>query len=152
MLSGAARHPIHVSNTDVDLSRDGRSLEVTVRIFSDDLEEAITPAGAATMRFGTSPAPVIDSLLLRYLVAHVRIGSTASNVLPMRLVGHEQRDGATQAYLEFALSSAPVRLHIEQSVLLDRYDDQTNLVHVTVGGVKRSALLRRGHEQADFTF
>ncbi len=150
----AARpHPVHVSNTDVDLARDGRTLEITVRIFTDDLEEAITPSGqAVTARFGTAPAPVLDSLLRRYLRDRLRITLDQAPAAAPTLLGHDRAEDATQVFLELPASAHPTRIRVLQRVLLDRYDDQTNLVHVTVGTVKRSALLRRGQDEADLRF
>ena len=150
----AARpHPVHVSNTDVDLSRDGRTLEITVRIFTDDLEEAITPPGqAVTARFGTTPPPVLDSLLRRYLRDRLRITLEEFTAAAPTLLGHERADDATQIFLELPVAARPTRVRVLQRVLLDRYDDQTNLVHVTVGTAKRSALLRRGQDEAEWRF
>lgn len=152
LLLGAVWHPVHVSNTDVELSRDGKLLEITVRIFTDDLEEAMTPSGAAPVRLDRAPKARVDSLLQRYVREQMRIDVPGNDAVRLRLIGHEQRDDATQLYVEAPVTAPPTRLRIEQRVLLARHEDQTNLVHVRIGGTRRSALLRRGQDGADFTF
>lgn len=146
----ALRHPVHVSSTQVDLSRDERSLEVTIRIFTDDLEEALKAAGTPVL-VGKSPAAAVDSALSRYLRAHVQFELDARGLVPLRMVGHEREEEATLVFLDVALAAVPSRMAVAQRVLLDRFDDQTNLLHVRFGTKKRSALLRRGNERADFT-
>lgn len=151
-LGAGATHPVHVSNTDVELARDGRSLEITVRMFSDDLEEAMVTPGAPPARFGSAPAQVLDSLVSAYLRDRLRIGVDDGMPRVPRLLGHERDGDAMRVYLELAVTAQPRRVRLQQRVFLDRFADQTNLVHVHIGVTRRSALLRRGQDQADLTF
>ena len=151
-LGAGATHPVHISNTNVELARDSRSLEITVRMFSDDLEEAIVMRGAPPARFGTAPAPLLDSLLSVYLRDRLRIGTDDGMPHVPRLLGHERDGDAIRVYLELAVTAPPRRVRLQQRVFLDRFDDQTNLVHVRIGATRRSALLRRGQDQADLAF
>lgn len=149
--SGGARHPIHVSSTQIDLSRDRRSLEMTVRIFTDDLEAALKASGVP-VSLTQSPAAAVDSALSRYVGARLLV---AANGAPLRrgtIVGHEREDEATLVFLEMPVAAPLTSLQVTQPVLLELFEDQTNLLHLTAGSVKRSALLRRGTERASFQF
>jgi hypothetical protein len=145
----ARPHPVHVSSTQVDLSRDGRSLEVTVRLFTDDLEEALKATGRP-VSVHKAPSAVVDSALSAYVGERVQFGLDGAALARGRLIGHEQEDDATLVFVEVPLRTKPVRIAIAQRVLLEQYDDQTNLLHLRFGTVKRSALLRRGNERAEF--
>lgn len=145
----ARAHPVHVSSTQVDLSRDGQSLEVTVRLFTDDLEEALKAAGRPLSVPKASRADV-DSALSGYLGDRLQFGLDGAAPMRGRLIGHEQEDDATLAFVEVPLRTKPTRITIVQRVMLDLFDDQTNLLHLRFGTLKRSALLRRGNERAEF--
>ena len=142
-------HPVHVSSTQVDLSRDRRSLEVTVRLFTDDLEEALKAIGRP-VAVNTAPAATVDSALSAYLGERLQFALDGRTAVRGRLVGHEREDDATLVYVEVPLTSLPTRMAIVQRVMLELYDDQTNLLHLRFGDKKRSALLRRGNERAEF--
>jgi hypothetical protein len=149
--SGTRVHPVHVTSTRIELARDGRSLEVTVRLFTDDLEEALFKAESRRVRFGTTPSAVLDSVVDRYVGARLRL-MTDGAPAPGRLLGHERDEDAVIVYVEVPVRSAPRRLEVSNQLLLEMFHDQTNLVHATVAGQRRSALLRRGEERALLTF
>jgi len=144
------RHPIHVSSTQVDLSRDERSLEVTIRMFTDDLEDALKSINRP-VSITQGPAGQVDSALADYLRDRVHFGLDGRTAISGRIVGHEREDDATLVFVEVPLPSVPKRVRVTQRVLLERFDDQTNLLHLRFGAMRRSALLRRGTESAEFT-
>lgn len=146
---GESAHPVHVSSTQVDLSRDGQSLEVTVRLFTDDLEDALKVAGRPVSVLKASRAAV-DSALSGYLGDRLQFGLDGAAPVHGRLIGHEQEDDATLAFVEVPLRTKPVRITIVQRAMLELFDDQTNLLHLRFGSIRRSALLRRGNERAEF--
>jgi hypothetical protein len=138
-------HPLHLSTTRLDLGADGRTVEVQVRAFTDDLEEAIAAEGGVLRRFGGSgpTAVALDSALARHLRARLVIVADGAP-LTLRYVGHERVDDAVEGYLEGTLPAPAAQLEITQRLLLDRFDDQQNLVFVVRGSARRSGLVRPG--------
>lgn len=147
-LAGAG-HPVHVSSTQVDLSSDQRALEVTMRVFTDDLEAALKTAGRPVSINGGGRADV-DSALASYVLPRVTVAANETPVRRGRLIGHEREDDATLIFVEVPIPPALRSLRLTQSVLLELFEDQVNLVHFRAGSTKRSALLRRGTEVAAF--
>lgn len=144
------RHPIHVSRTQVDLSRDERTLEVTIRTFTDDLEAALRSINWP-VSIEKGPAGQVDSALSAYLRDRVQVGLDGRTAVSGRVVGHQREEDATVVSVAIPLASVPTRVRVTQRVLLERFDDQTNLLHLRIGTMRRSALLRRGIESAEFT-
>jgi hypothetical protein len=149
--AGPLAHPIHVSSTQIDVSRDRRSLEITVRVFTDDLEAALKAAGVP-VSVATSPAVAVDSALSRYIGGRLLVAANGAAPRRGTLVGHEREDDATLVHLEIPVPAPLTVVQITQPVLLELFEDQTNLLHMTSGAVKRSGLLRRGTERATFQF
>jgi hypothetical protein len=119
-------------------------------MFTDDLEDALR-TGGSPVSISTGPSAAVDSALSGYLRERVQFGLDGRAAVPGRVTGHGQEGDATLVFLEVPLTAVPTRVSIVQRVLLDRFDDQTNLVHVRAGTVRRSALLRRGSERAEFS-
>ena len=151
VLMGAREyaHPVHTSSTQVHVSGDRKSLAVTLRFFSDDLESALKASGEP-VSLATSAKANVDSALSRYLGERVRFGVDGGAVMRGRLSGHDRDNDATLVFMHVPLPVVPARLEIVQRALLELFDDQTNLVHVRVDDKKRSALLRRGNDRAEF--
>lgn len=132
-------HPLHTTLTEVTLS--GSDVTLTVRGFVDDLTLAATgrPAGGVTAAAG-------DSSIGRYLLRNlVLIGPGQVRVpLVWRGVRH-QADVAWFTYtarLERGLSGA----RIGNTALCELYDDQVNIVQVSIGGSRRSLLFTPGDQ------
>ncbi len=146
----AVAHPVHVSSTQIALSADGKRFAITVRIFTDDLEEALKRAGTpVSLTRGTTAA--VDSALSAYLGARFRIAVDGAPPVRGRLIRHEHEDAATLSILEVPLRAAPNAVMIDQQVMFELFDDQTNLLHLSTGTSTRSAMLRRGSARASFT-
>jgi hypothetical protein len=148
--TAAGTHPVHVSSTQIELSGDKRRLTVTVRLFTDDLEDALQAIGHPVI-IATGPAATVDSALAAFLRERLQFSLDGRPGLPGRITGHRRDPEATLVTAEVPLTTLPSRIAIVQRVFLDRFDDQVNLIHLRFGTRKRSALLRRGTERAEFT-
>lgn len=144
-------HPVHVSSTQIDVSADRKLLEITVRLFTDDLEQALGQNGTPVSVLHATVATV-DSALSRYMGTRLQLGVNGTAMQRARLVGHERDDDATLVYLELPLAAPLTTMRVSQQVMLELFEDQTNLLHVKAGTVKRSALFRRGHERVELRF
>lgn len=145
----AGAHPLHMTNTQVELSRDQRKLAVTVRIFTDDLETALKRVGHSVV-IGTSPAALVDSALSAYLGERLQFSLDQRPTVRGKLTGHKRETEATVISLEVSVAAAPSRLVIVQQVMIELFADQSNLVYVRIGDKKRSAILNRGSTRAEF--
>ena len=139
------RHPIHVSVSEMDYNPETHHVEVGVRIFVDDLEHALETEGAPTLRLGTSQeAPKARDYLLAYLRQHLRVEANGK-ALPMDFVGYSVNQEVTWCFVEVKdLPSDQEALRICNTVLLDAFDDQTNIVYFRSGGKQTNLLLRKG--------
>ena len=144
-------HPVHISSTQIDLADNERSLEVSVRMFTDDLEEALYAASSRRVRFGSTNVRTLDTLLGAYVTARLRV-SPDGREATAKLLGHEREADAVLAFIEVPVNSVPLRVDVQSTLLLELFSDQSNIVHAKVNGRKRNALLRRGEERVSLSF
>ncbi|MDZ7269276.1 MAG: hypothetical protein ONB48_16980 [candidate division KSB1 bacterium] len=149
LLSGVlllgVRHPFHVSVCQVDHNPQTQALEITFRLFTDDLEEALLAQGTGRLMLGDSrEAPAVDRYLFNYLkhaVVFVVNGDTAR----FQYVGRETETDVTWCYVEILKIAQVKKIAITNRLLHELFEDQINLVHVKAGGKLKSLQLRRGH-------
>jgi hypothetical protein len=149
-----ALHPIHASITTIELNTKAHTLEIACKIFADDLEECVKKATGTQLYLGSpKELPNASALIEGYLRRHVRFAGDAQKLFASwKFVGRETEGDAVWCYLEIPNVHAVKRLTISNTVLTDLHDDQTNLVNVTVGTVRRSAVFRKGKDSETLEF
>ncbi len=137
-------HPFYVTICQIDHNPDTRSLEVTFRFFTDDLERALDSHAETHLYLGTDrELAETDRHLLDYLASRVRLEVDGEPV-ELRFVGKEVEPDVSWCYVEVLDVVAPSRLTMTNRILLEHFETQTNIVHATVDGEQRSLLLRAG--------
>lgn len=129
-------HDIHVSVTDIEISADGK-IEVVVKVFLDDLMLSMgLELGAELPDDYAGSDDLIDKFLENNLevkingdtIAYVLEDTTPSSpAIWITLVGETLDEIET--------------IEINNKILIDQFDDQTNMINVSYKGERYSDLL-----------
>jgi len=138
-------HPFHISVTEVSFNEDNKHLEISIRIFSDDLERALK-------QYGEMEFDIINSLndtvvlteLESYLEANFIIKENEITI-PLYFLGAKANGDEVWCFIESETVNAPETLWVRNTLLLDLFDDQINLVHLTIGNTTRSTKYYHDH-------
>lgn len=151
-----AAHPIHVTLTTIDLNPKTQALEISCKIFADDFEAAVNRANNVTLKLGSDrELQNATVLLFNYVKQHLRVDINGKPVTNMVLIGKEVEGEAVWMYIEVpsALASGAVkRVGLHNTLLHDLYDDQSNLMNLSIQGQRKSALSRKGQENTVLEF
>jgi len=139
-------HPFHVSVMSVHHSAEESSLQITLKIFADDLEEAMNQEG-----FRKKGQAYIDVLnpqdeqqlnvyVEQYIHQHLSMTVNGKAVKPSFL-GQEMEDMAMWCYLEVTDVEKIKSLKVKSSIMTEIFDDQINIVHVNYQGAIKSMKL-----------
>lgn len=133
---------MHVTVTEINYSDKDKALQLTTRIFIDDLESAIRAIKKEEEMDLLEPGKgrTTDQLVKEYLNTHLKI-KVDGKLWPLSYLGSEKEDLALVCYIELANVKKMKTLEVTNNVLLDLYDDQSNLVHVTYKAPVKSARL-----------
>jgi hypothetical protein len=136
-----AFHPLHVSTTDISYNNADHQLEVICTIFTDDFETALIKQ-YKTRTDLTKPEmhKAMEVLVKNYINSHVILKSGA-NAVPLNFLGFEIEREAINVYLESNPVTIPKKVIADISLLHNLYDDQINIVHMTVNKVRKSEKL-----------
>ncbi|MCB0481956.1 MAG: hypothetical protein KDC83_11030 [Flavobacteriales bacterium] len=134
----AGEHPLHISVTQIDFRPSEKSLQFTVKIFADDMEDALKK------KFNYNKLPTnIDELLAQYINDKLQVKVNNKVAQPV-WVGKELDEEAYFIYLELPKTSKVNTLEISNAILFDLYEDQTNIVHFSAGEIRKSEMFQSG--------
>ncbi|MCS7020111.1 MAG: hypothetical protein RMJ87_13740 [Cytophagales bacterium] len=145
-LTTAMRHPIHISLCEINHNAATRQVEITHKIFIDDLQDAIQKHYHICTHLATPKEhPDAEKLIEQYLRMQFQC---KINGQPIRwkYVGREYEADACWIYLE-AEQALPIHLiEIRNAVLLELFEDQINFIHVRTAGERKSMRLGLDNE------
>lgn len=125
-----AIHPFHVSVCEVDYIESKKSLQITQKIFIDDLEKGIQETYKNSMDITLAEHKgELDNLLKDYYGKNLKILINGKNV-QARFIGSEFEEDALWCYLEIQKVKKVKSLQITNTILFDTFEDQSTILHV----------------------
>jgi hypothetical protein len=138
-LAATPAHPLHTTLTTVTWHGGRRELEITVRVFTQDLADAVTRAPSSPAAGGS----VSDSAACRYAMAALSVRDAAGAPLPVARCGTERAADVT--WIRLAIPAArPPGLRLRNAFLFERFADQVNIVQADLAGATRTILFTTG--------
>jgi hypothetical protein len=145
----APPHPIHVTLTEVVYVEKSKTLQMTHKIFFDDLERHIEEewkrkGQEISLKLNTPQEhPQADMYLSQYVAEHFRL-LINGKLVQAKFLGKEYEDFAAWIYVEGLNVPKPKSLDLTDSFLVDLYDDQNNIVNFELPNKKGSMRFVRG--------
>ncbi len=137
-------HPLHVSVTEIKFDARDKELEITSRIFLDDLEEAIRLERKQSTLDITNPGAGLttDQLVNTYLSTRMQIKVDGKS-LRITFLGHEIEGDAIVIYAYAPGVKKMKTIEVTNTTITELHEDQSNLVHITREGSTKSLRLMR---------
>lgn len=141
-VSGLSLHDFHVSVCSIDYRAEKKTLEISHRIFLDDLETAMRK------EFGDSYIDVVNpkdkdrfaERLEEYVIKKFEL--TVNGKEPeLNYLGAEIEDDVMYCYIEVEGVKKLKSVSVENKILMELFADQVNLVHVKAFEKTRSMKL-----------
>lgn len=143
-------HPLHVSVTEIAFDPKEKELEIVLRVFTDDLELAIREDKKNDALTLQGPA-TIDKLAWEYLQPRFKVSADRVQET-IKYLGHEVEDDVIIFYVQVEPIEDFETLMITNSVITELYDDQANLVNVTINDETKSLRLMRNNPSGKLSF
>lgn len=140
LLSSFAWHKFYVSVTQIDFVPNKKRVEITSRIFIDDLEKALEKKFKKKF-YLTSTKEIENSeiLIQEYLKEKIKI-SINKKAQNIEYLAREVEGDVLIFYTKIAISKKINTFEIYNSLLTDLYKEQQNIVHLNINGNKNSFL------------
>ncbi|MEO7800775.1 MAG: DUF6702 family protein [Ginsengibacter sp.] len=146
------KHPFFVTVTEMLFDSTESQLQVSCKIFTDDFEETLRKTSAGKIDLlDSNLKPKMDSLVADYFGKHLQVKVDNAD-LRLKYLGFEQEDDAIIYYLQIDDLKRIKKIEVTDDLLFEYKTLQTNLVHVTVGGIRKSARLNNPQAKTSFEF
>lgn len=148
----AAKHPFYIAVTEINLNTSDKTLEVSCKMFADDLEQIIEKNNHAVLDISADKdKPAFDKYIPAYVKNHLRI-SIDGKSSPLSYIGFEKEKESAYCYFQVEHVSSLKKIDIVNSLLQDFTTDQINIIHVIVNGKRQSTKLDYPDKSASFSF
>ena len=144
-------HPIHVSVTEINHNAADKTLEISVRIFTDDFEKVLAKNYKTRIDLINPDRKAMDKLVSDYIKTHLsaRVDSKPVN---FSYLGFEREDEVINSYLQVDNITTVNKIELVDKLMHDHFTDQTNLIHITVGGKRKSTKLDYPETKTEVNF
>jgi hypothetical protein len=133
-------HDFHTSIAQMNYNASSNSFEVSLRVFTDDLEAALSRENSRKIVLDDTPE--VDAAIAAYVQKHFAMLEPNNQKAAMNYIGKEAAVDATWIYVEIKPNGTPKGMRLQNSVLMELFDDQVNIVNFVYGSTKRTFLFK----------
>lgn len=139
-------HKFYVSVNQIDFVPKKKALEITSRIFIDDLDLALEKKYGKKQHLGSSKETSASvDFLKKYLKEKftIKVNGQQKEII---FLGKEVEDNVLICYLTVKDVEKVTSLEIKNKILMELYEQQ-HIFHTSILGIKKSILLTSGETQ-----
>jgi len=146
-------HPIHISVSEINYSEKDKALQITSRIFIDDLELAIRAQRNEPEMDLLEPKNGLstEKLVTNYVNIHLGI-KLDGKTQKLTFLGIEREDPALICYIEIENIKKFKTIEVRNDIIMEIHEDQSNIVHVTYKDPIKSMRLTRNNPEGSITY
>jgi len=130
-------HPFHLSICEIEHDAKSETLNITSRLFQDDLEVALNEISGTSEYFSEVKEDKIKNDLQKFFRDNLQV-IINGNTLTIRFLGFEIEENVVYCYLEITEIKSLGEITIQYTPLIDTFTDQINLAHIRYQGKVRS--------------
>lgn len=152
-LSGIYYHDFHVSVVNVEFDKTEQALEISQRIFIDDLEKVLADASDTTTFdiIVDFEKDIVKNSIENYVLNHMQI-SVNGKVALLDYLGAKIDGDVIVAFIESPNIKKMKSITVTNTVFMESFVDQINLVHLLVDGENRSMKLDASKSSDTFEY
>jgi hypothetical protein len=153
ILSLTSFHPLHISVSEIEYAENEKMLKIMIRIFVDDFEQTMgkrlnnPDLDIRRLENGLT----VDKLAGEYVKEHFKI-SLDGKIQNTVFLGHEEESEAFIFYVEVKNVRKWNTIQISADMMTEMFEDQSNIVHVSINDKIKSLRLTKDTPTDKLTF
>ncbi len=152
LVSGTSAHKFYVSITKIEYVKEKNSLQIIIKIFTDDIEDVLQLKTGAPISLNTKKETAMaDEDVKKYILQKLKIKVNGKNV-QLNYIGKEYDTDMLVAYLEITNVNELKNLEIENKVLMEIFGEQQNIIHLKTPTSRRSLILDKDEPSGKLKF
>jgi hypothetical protein len=149
---GQTFHPFYVSVTEINHNATDKTLEISCKMFTEDLEQIIEKNNKTTLDITTEKdKPSFDKYIPEYVSKNLVLFVDGKPV-KLSYVGFEREKESTYCYFQVDNVSSVKKVDINNSLLYDFNENEINIMHVTINGSRKSTKVNYPEKAASLSW
>lgn len=140
-MSSMAAHKFYMSIYQINYAPQKKMIQITSRIFIDDLNDALEKKYHKKYFIGTDRETPEDEVAMKKYLSEKFILKLNGTAKPMSFLSKEVDTNVLVCYFKITDVSKINKLEIENSALTELNDEQQNIIQANISGEKQSLLL-----------
>jgi hypothetical protein len=141
VLTSATVHKYYVAVFQVEYAPAKKQLQITGRIFVDDLEKALSTKYGKKFYLGTSKElPESTEILKKYIADKISFKVNGKPAM-LTLFTHEYEDDMLVCYLTAPAPKKITSIEVRNTVLFELFREQQNMINANLNNERKSLLL-----------
>lgn len=134
-------HKFYTAIYQIEFVPKKKMIQITTRIFYDDLNEAMGAKNHKRTFVGTEKETPEDLVVLKKYLAEKFIIKVNGQSKPMNFISKEVEDNVLICYLSIKEITKIKTLEVENTIIMEKYSEQQNIIQANFNGEKQSLLL-----------
>ncbi len=140
-------HKFYLSNTSIEFNAQTRAIEITSKIFTDDLEHVLENKNSRYQALYPQ-TPEVYECVKKYIGDNLSLQVGGRNVV-LNFLGYSADNDMTTLFIEGSYFE-PNSVIVTNTILLDLYTDQQNIVEVRWNGQTKREYFTKDKKQFQF--
>ena len=134
-------HPVHLTEAEAHWKKKERTLEISVKLFYNDLELSLMQPGGGPVYLCPDSANQHLDIVKQYFEQRFKL-TVNDDKKQFELLGYECEDESVYVYLQYSGIKKIKNISLENTLLFDNFSDQTNLLHLHTNGISNTLLTK----------
>ena len=125
-------HKVLISVTNLEFNQSKQTVEVVIRVFTDDLENALSRSGARTVKIDPASAGKnrrVGDLVMAYLRSNFELKNKAGRPVTLSWNGIEGQIDMFWLYVKGRMPGGLEGAQMRNKIFCELFDDQVNIVN-----------------------
>jgi ABC-type lipoprotein release transport system permease subunit len=145
-------HPYYISMTDINYNNKSKSLEVSIRIFTDDFEKVMRKnCNCKVDLLKPENKKAMGILINQYIQEHLQL-KVNGQTKTLEFAGYQQEEESTWNYFQVKDIQQVKKIEISNSLLHDFREEQINMLHININGKEQSDKLNYPNKLFSMSF
>src|SRR5882724_8072051 len=119
------KHPFYVSVTEISHNAKDKIIEISCKIFADDLEMTLTKSSGTKVNLSDQNKKAnTDKLIAAYIIKHLQLKIDDKPVV-LQFIGSEKEEDVVWSYFQVNNISVVKKINAVNDILYDSYESET---------------------------
>jgi len=136
-------HKYYISLIKVEYKTEKQSVQITMRIFIDDLQDTLNKTYTKNFELGVADEDKdINTLIINYIKDNFTVKINSQNI-SYQFLGKEYEKDVIFLYLEIKNVESIQNIEIQNSMLMRIFPEQKNIIKLHINNTKKTFLLTK---------